>query len=125
MRAGADASIVMTAPIEEVVARLGAGPRVVRDFVGRQSGSLAQLLRDGIKLAGKLALRNTQRACGMARRKRRALLDGQLIEREVIGDMIERVVKLPAPLARGLPLARIDEVEGDAVEIAFGERERS
>ena len=49
MRTGADAGIVVAAPIEQVVAQLSSGPRVVRDFVGRQSRALAQLLGEEIE----------------------------------------------------------------------------
>ena len=62
---------------------------MVRDFVGRQSRRLAKLLGERIELARKVVVRNTQRAGFMARGKRRALLDGELIEREVVGGMIE------------------------------------
>ena len=45
MGAGADAGIFAVAPVDEVVARFGARPGVVRDLVGRQAVRLADLLR--------------------------------------------------------------------------------
>src|SRR5205823_11447176 len=39
MRAGADAEIVLVAPVSQVVPTFGAGPGVVGDFIGRHPGS--------------------------------------------------------------------------------------
>ena len=61
----------------------------------------------------------------MQRREQRALLDGELIEREMmVLLLVERLGELLAPGAKRLPLPRIDQVEGHALEIALGDGER-
>src|SRR4029077_3525710 len=50
MRASADSGIIVPAPINQIVTRLRSRPRVVRDLVGRQPGSVAHLLRQQIEL---------------------------------------------------------------------------
>ena len=114
MGARADARIIVPAPIDQIVPRLRARSRMVRDFVSRQSRRLAQLLGERIELAGKFSVRNTQRAGFMECGKRRALLDGELIEREMVRGVIERAAEFLVPLLNRLPLSRIDQVEGDA-----------
>ena len=51
MRAGADAGIFVAAPVDEIVPALGAGPRVIGNFVGRQAGVGADLLRQVVEIA--------------------------------------------------------------------------
>src|SRR5581483_6039560 len=109
----------------EVVARLRARPRVVRNLVSRQAGRLAHLLSDQIKLPGKLAVGRAQGTRRVPRSEWGALFDGELIEREMIGGVLERAGEFLAPRARRLPLARIDQVEGDTVELALGEGKRA
>ena len=43
----------------------------------------------------------------------RAVLDGQLIERQVRGAEVQRAVQLVAPGGKGLVLAGIDQVDAD------------
>ena len=123
MGAGACAGIVLTPPIDEVVARFRSLPRMVGDLVSRKTGRLAQLLRDEVKFARACAIWDAQAARRMARGKRRAGLDGQLIEREMVLRVSEGAGELLAPGADALPLAAIDQVEGDAVESALGDGE--
>ncbi len=90
MRAGADTRIIMPAPIKQIVPRLRSRPRMVGDLIGREARNLAKLLGQGIKLARQLAVGDAQRAGGMKRREWRAVLDGELIQRKVVGGMVER-----------------------------------
>src|ERR1700730_3079960 len=124
MSAGADAGIVLPAPIEEVVARFRSRPRMVGDLVGRKPCRLAKLLGEQVERARQIAIRNVQHAGIMARGEWRALLDGELIERKVVCGEAERVPKLLGPGLSRLPFARIDQVERDPVEMALGKRER-
>ena len=62
-----------------------------------------------------------QRAGRVARGERRAFLDGELIEREMVGFMAEREPELVVPRGRRLTLARIDQVERHAREMPLGE----
>ena len=91
MRARTDARIIVATPIEQIVPRLIPRPRMVGDLVGRQPRRLAKLLGQAIKLARLLAVGDAQRAGRMKRGERCALLDGELIQREVIGGVVERV----------------------------------
>src|SRR5688572_20768640 len=54
MGAGPDADVVLVAPVDEVVTRLPAGPRMVGDLVGRQAGFLQRLLRRLVELRAQL-----------------------------------------------------------------------
>src|SRR4029078_9561887 len=65
-----------------------------------------------------------QRPRGMKCRERRALLDGELVEREGVLRVGERAGELLAPGLHLLPLPRIDQVAGHALEIALGDGER-
>src|SRR5262245_1904240 len=89
MGARTGAHIVVTAPIEQVVTRLRAGPRMVRYLISRESCRLAQLLRELVERTRTRPIRDAQSAGGMARGERRALLDGELVEREVVRSVIE------------------------------------
>ena len=60
----------------------------------------------------------------MPRGERRALLNGELIEREVVGGMIQRASQLRFPLDRRLSFPRIDQIERHAREMPLGERKR-
>ena len=124
MRSGADPRIIVAAPIQQIVTRLRSRPRMIGNLVGRQPRSLAKLLGEAIQLARLLAVRDAQRAGGMPRGERRALLDGELIEREVVGGMIQRASQLRFPLDRRLSFPRIDQIERHALEMALGERKR-
>src|SRR6478736_1394923 len=121
MGAGTDANIVVASPIEQVVARLSSDPRVVRHFVGRQASAIAQLLGEEIEGLGLLAVRDCEIAGGMQRGERRARLDGELIERQVVLRVVQSARQLVAPCGQGLPLPRIDQVEGYALEILLGD----
>ena len=85
MGAGADAGIFAIAPVDEVVPALGAGHGVVGNLVGRQAGRVADFLGDGIEIGGGVVVGHGQLA-GLAQREEgRVRLDGELVERQVIG----------------------------------------
>ena len=56
--------------------------------------------------------------------KRRAFLDGELIERQVLGGFRDRVLQFVGPHPRRLVGARIDQVERVALEGGAGDRDR-
>src|SRR5215475_2442769 len=60
----------------------------------------------------------------MKRGERRSGLDGELIERQVVSRMVESPAEFVPPAIEPLPLARIDQIERHALEIAFGDSER-
>src|SRR5690606_32297402 len=80
MRAGAHTRIIAIAPVNEIVAAFGAGPRIIRYFVDGQSGSGADFLRQGIKSSGILLAGKHKRTLLMQACEGRALLDGELVE---------------------------------------------
>src|SRR5262245_30993321 len=122
--AGADAGVIVPPPIEQIVTRLRSRPRMVRDFVSGESRRLAKFLGEEILRPGFHAVRCSECAGLVARGERRAGLDRELIEREVVGGVAKREAELVAPGLRRLALARIDEVERDAAEMALGKVER-
>src|SRR5262249_7494388 len=85
MRAGPDAGPFVSAPIDEIGPALGAGPRVIGNLVRRQAGGGAALLRRVVERAAGVVVRRRDLAGAMQREERRAGLDGELIEREVLG----------------------------------------
>ena len=60
----------------------------------------------------------------MQRGERRAWLDGELVEREMVLRVGKRAGELVTPGRQSLALPRIDQVEGHALEIALGDGER-
>ena len=111
------AGVFAIAPIEEVVAALLARRGVVGDFVGGQPGRARQLLRDLVERERFLALWDHKLAGGVQRGERRLRLDGELVEREVAARERQRFTKLAPPVVDRLARSRVDEVEGDAVEV--------
>ena len=63
-------------------------------------------------------------AGGMQRRERRVLLDGELVERQMLGGFRDGALELDGPGLRRLPRPRIDEVEGIALEHRARDRDR-
>ena len=85
VRAGADAGVFVRAPIDQVVPALGARPGVVGNLVGRQAGVAANLLRQVVERAAGVVVGNDELAGLVQRVERRLRLDGQLIERQMLG----------------------------------------
>src|SRR3546814_19940035 len=81
------ACVIAIAPIDEIMTTLGIGLGVVRYFVGRQSCFGANLAGQTIERGGVLFLGQFERALFIEARESRAVLNGQLIEREMIGGM--------------------------------------
>ena len=124
MRAGTDAGIFVRAPIDEIVPALGAGPRVVGDFVGRKAGGGAHLLRRVVERARGVFVGHGELAGRVQRVKRRVGLDGELIERQMLGGFGDRALELGGPGLRRLSRPRIDQVERIALEGAARDRDR-
>src|SRR5450755_5111311 len=97
MRAGADAGIFIAAPVDEIVPALRAWARMIRYFVGGESVLAADLLRDVIKRARHGLVGRLELAGGVQSEERRALLDGQLIERQVLGRVRDGVLQFAGP----------------------------
>ena len=109
--ARSDPNVIVAPPDLQIVAAFGAGSGVVRYFIGGQPGRRQDLLcgleqRHGVVVPGWAQFAPPPRAM-----KRRALLDGELVGRNVSIDQIERAPQLVAPRGRGLVRAGIDAVE--------------
>src|SRR6266404_6742640 len=124
MRAGADAEIILVAPIGEVVAALGAGLGVVGDLIARQSGRREATLRRLEQRRPGLLVSGENLAAGGTVAKGGAGLDRQLIEREMLASQAQRLVELGLPGGETLAGAGIDQVAGVAREAGAGEADR-
>ncbi len=90
MRAGTDARIFLAAPVHEIMLALRARARVIGNLVGRQAILGADFLRDVIERACDGLVGRLQFARGMQPEERRAFLDGELIERQMLGRFRDR-----------------------------------
>ena len=90
------------------------GHGVVGDLVGRQAPCRRHLLRDGVKLGAELAVGHLELAGGMEPEERRALLDGELVERQMVGREADSLLQLASPGVRRLARPGVDQVEGEA-----------
>src|SRR6185437_6964963 len=113
MRPRTDADIVAVAPIDQIVPRFAAGARVVGYFIGRQTGLIQALLGEFVERPGAIVIGHGKIAACMRGVKRRAGLDGELVERKMIPGKAQRALELHIPLRRLLPRPRIDEIEGE------------
>jgi hypothetical protein len=90
---------------------LGAGPRVVGNFVGGQTGGGADVLCDIVEITPGIVVGNDELAGLAQREERRVRLDRQLIERQMFGGLIDRELQFVCPFGRRLPRPRVDQVE--------------
>ena len=116
MRARPDAGIFVAAPIDQIVPAFGARPRVVGNFVGRQAGLGADRLREVVEIARGVVVGNDELAGFVQTEKRRVRLDGQLIEREMLGRLGNGALELGRPGVGRLARPRIDQIERIALE---------
>ena len=94
--ARSDAGVFLGAPVDEVMPAFAAGPGVIGNLVGRQAVRRANLQGGVVKLAAEIVVGNDELARGMERGKRRVLLDGQLIEREMVAGLGQGACELAA-----------------------------
>ena len=111
---GPDAGVVAIAPVGQVVPALGAGPRQVADLVCGEPVPRAR--RCGLRIKGGRGVLVRQRdpPPPVHRLERRPGLDGELIQREVVGAESERAVELCPPGRQVLAGPGVDQVERDA-----------
>ena len=124
MRAGTDAGIFLAAPVDEIMLAFRAGARVIGNLVGRQAVRGADLLRHIIECARGRFVRRFQFARGMQAEERRAFLDRELIERQMLGGFRDRELQLVGPHLRGLVGPGVDQIERIAVEGGARDRDR-
>src|SRR5690606_14712103 len=116
MSAGADTGILPVTPVEQVVPALLPRHCMIRDLVGGEVVCGRNLARQLVELARLSAVRHAKLAGRMECSERRAVLDGQLIERQMPTSHGERFLKLLPPRLRGLALPRVDQIEAETVE---------
>ena len=85
MCAGAYSRIVLIAPIDEIVPTFGTGGGVIRDLIGRKASARGLLAGDLVEVSRAVLVGNGQLAARLQIEKRRARLDGKLVERQVVG----------------------------------------
>ena len=125
MGARPDAHIVVIAPVGEIVAAGVAAPPVVGDLVGREAGCLHGVLSQVEERTARVIVGDCERAVALQPPEGRALLDGELIEREVVAGQRQRLRQLRAPGGEALTGTGVDQVEGAARHDALGQRDRA
>ena len=123
VRAGADAGIILIAPIGEVVPALPARLGVVGDLVSFEAETRRLLRRGVIQARRHILLREREFAAAVEGRKLGAGLDGELVEGEMIGGERKRPAQFLPPCRLLLPRPGIDQVEGQARKNALRERD--
>ena len=118
MRAGADAGIILVAPIDEVVVGFGSGACVIGDFVRGQPEFGGFLGCGVIQPGGQLFLGQGEFAAAIQCGEFRALFDGELVERQMVRRQGQRLPQFRPPRGFRLLRAGVDEVERDAWEDA-------
>src|SRR5205823_11763750 len=108
--------ILVSAPIDQVVPAFAPRSRVVRDFIGRQARVRTNHLRHIVERPRGVLVRRDQLARCMQLVKGRALLDGELIKREMLARLRNGALELVGPALGRLPRKGIDEIEGIAIE---------
>jgi hypothetical protein len=124
MRAGADAGIFLAAPVDQVMLALSTRSRVIGNLVGGQAVRGADFLRHIIQRTRSRLIRRLELARRMQAEERRALFDGELIEREMFGRFRDRELQLVGPHLRRLVGAGVDQVERITVESLACDRDR-
>ena len=116
MCARSDSRVVMSAPVNQIVPALRAGPRMIGNLVSRQAGIGANGLREIIEIAREILVRNGELARPVQAEERRVRFDGQLIEREMLGGFSDRTLEFRRPAVERLPRPRVDQIERVAVK---------
>ena len=91
MRAWTDADIIAIAPIDEIMSAFRTGYGVVGNLIGLQSLLRADIRCQGIKRRRQILVRQTEGALFIQALEGRALFDGELVEREMVGGVRKRL----------------------------------
>ena len=90
MRARPDAGIFVVAPVDQIVLAFGAGSGVVGNLVGRQAVLRADFLRHIVERARSASSGVFSLPRRVQVEERRAFLDGELVERQMLGGFGDR-----------------------------------
>ena len=116
MGSRADAGILAGPPIDQVVPTFAARPRVIGNFIRRQSETVAGLLRRIVQRARFFFGRDRQFAGGMKGRERGVEFDSELLERQMFRGFGYGAREFFPPSLNCLSRPGVDEVERIAVE---------
>ena len=116
MRARADARIFAIAPIDQIVSALGTGTRMVGNLIGRKPQSAGGFLRHIPQGARRVGVGHGEFSGVEQPLIHGVGLDGELVERQMFGGMCNRRLQFFFPGGGRLAGARIDEIEGEALE---------
>ena len=97
---------------------------VIGNLVGRQALLRADFLRHVVERARGRLIRRLQFARGVQTEERRALFDGELIQRQVFGRFRDRQLQFIRPHLRRLVGAGVDQIERISVEGGARDRNR-
>jgi len=97
MRTGPNTGIVAIAPVDQVMPTFLACAGMIGDFIGGQSGSACQFLSRLIESCRQVFTGNLQLPIFVQQRVRRLRLNGQLVQRQMIGAEGQRLFQLIAP----------------------------
>jgi len=111
MRAGASARIIAIAPIDQIVPAFLPLSGMIGNFIGGQAGGFGQFLGGLIKPCRQVFIGSPQLAVAMQEGIRRFRLDGQLIERQMIGAEGQGLFQLAVPLRIGLIGPGINQIQ--------------
>ena len=117
MRPRTDPGIIAIAPIGQIMAAFLAGAGVIAGFIGRQTGLFRAVLRACEELRSQIVVHRRKFAAAHIAREARALLDRQLIERQMPGAETERAIQLGLPGVQRLTGQGVDQIEADAIEL--------
>ena len=116
MGTGPDAGIFAITPVDQIVPALGAGARVVGNLIGRKPQRAGGFLRDIPQSARRVGVGHGEFS-GLEQPLIHGVgLDGELVERQMFGGMRDRRLQFGLPGGWRLAGARIDQVEGEALE---------
>ena len=111
MGPGADADPVLGLPVDHIVPAFRPWPRMVRNFVGRKSGSTHQPVRLCIHIGRKPVISREDVAAPRAGIEPGSRLDGQLVKRHVVQPEIKRHLQFQGPVSQLLVTPCIDQVD--------------
>ena len=116
MRAGAESQVLAVLPVDEVVLAAVARPRPVRDLVVLVAGAREAILRPLVVFGLHVGVGRRHAAAFDIAGERRAVLDGERIQREVLRTERERRFEIALPRRERLLGQPVDEVEVDVLE---------
>tara|TARA_R110002073_G_scaffold86418_10_gene205323 strand:+ start:3361 stop:3843 length:483 start_codon:yes stop_codon:yes gene_type:complete len=126
MSARPDANIILIGPIGQIMPAFLAGARMIGHFIGRKTMGVTNLLRQIIHIRRHIFFRQNKAALLMGVIERCAAFYGQLIERQMSGDIAvvdqsQRLFQFRFPCRQGLAHTGINQIKARPGEIFLGQ----